>query len=105
MERSWRIERTRTCLNAVHLIFRGEKVRTSYAALAPPIEPERKNIQGKEVMVIPVADLVRMKLTSFRDEDRVHVRSMDAGGLITEAIERKLAPELSPRLEHIRNTE
>jgi hypothetical protein len=56
-------------------------------------------------MVIPVADLVRMKLTSFRDKDRVHVRSMDAAGLITEDVEKALAPELAERLKHGRETE
>jgi len=29
------------------------------------------------VLIAPVADLVKMKLTSFRDKDRVHVRDMD----------------------------
>jgi hypothetical protein len=91
--------------NAVHLIFSGEKVRPSYVAPAPPIQPERKKIHGAEVMVIPVADLVRMKLTSYRDKDRVHVRSMDTVGLISGAIEAKLTPELLLRLQHIRETE
>src|SRR5271168_47556 len=57
--------------NAVHLIFSGEKVRPNYVAPTPPIELERKRIQGKEVMMIPVADLLKMKLTSNRDKDRV----------------------------------
>lgn len=91
--------------NAVHLIFSGEKVRPSYVAPAPAIEPERKRVQGKEVMVIPVGDLVRMKLTSYRDKDRVHVRSLDTVGLVTEDVERKLTPELLLRLKQIRETE
>jgi hypothetical protein len=56
-------------------------------------------------MVIPVADLVRMKLTSFRDKDRVHVRSMDVAGLITQDVEKALPPELAERLKHVRETE
>lgn len=83
--------------NAVHLIFNREK--------ASPIEPERKRIHGKEVMVIPVADLLQMKLTSNRDKDRVHIRSMDAAGLLTHETERRLTPELLSRLKHIRETE
>jgi hypothetical protein len=83
--------------NAVRLIFRGEDVRS--------IQPERKQIHGKEVLVIPVADLVWMKLTSFRDKDRVHIRSLDATGLLTSEIELRLAPELAARLQHIRETE
>ena len=62
-------------------------------------------IQGGEVMVIPVADLVRMKLSSYRLKDQVHVKSMDAAGLITPEVEAKLPPELSARLQHVRETE
>src|SRR6185436_12674519 len=80
---------TNSAKNAVHLIFSGEKVRPNQATPNPPIEPERKQIHGKEVMVIPLTDLVRMKLSSFRDKDRVHVRSMDAAGLITPDVEKK----------------
>jgi hypothetical protein len=56
-------------------------------------------------MVISVAGLVRMKLTSYRDKDRVHIRSLDAAGLLTNEIEFQLAPELAARLQHIRETE
>ena len=96
---------TDSAKNAVHLIFSGEKVRPNQATPNPQIEPERKQIHGQEVMVIPVADLLRMKLSSFRDKDRVHVRSMDAAGLITADIENKLTPELAARLKHVRETE
>lgn len=91
--------------NAVHLIFSGEKVRANQATPNPPIAPERKEILGSGVMVIPVADLLRMKLSSYRLKDQVHVKSMDAAGLITPAVEATLASELSARLQHIRETE
>ncbi len=96
---------TESTRNAVHLIFSDEKALPHYPAPAPPIDPERKLIQGKEVMVIPVVDLIRMKLTSYRDKDRVHVRNMDAAGLITPDVARTLTPELSSRLKHTRETE
>ena len=96
---------TNSARNAVHLIFSGEKVRPNQATPNPPIAPEAKRIHGKEVMVIPVADLVRMKLSSFRDKDRVHVRAMDAAGLITPMMESKLPGELLARLRHVRETE
>ena len=91
--------------NAVHLIFSGEKVRPNQEAPNPPIRPERKTIHGQEVFVISVADLVRMKLISYRDKDRVHIRSMDTARLITPAIERGLSSELQSRLRHVRETE
>ena len=91
--------------NAVHLVFSEEKVRPDYPAPTPPIAPERKHIHGKDVMVIPVADLVRMKLTSFRLKDQVHIQTMDATGLITHDVEKNLTPELLVRLKHVRETE
>ena len=50
-------------------------------------------------------DLVRMKLSSYRDKDRVHVRGMDAAGLITADVERGLSEELLARLRNVRETE
>ena len=56
-------------------------------------------------MVIPVADLLRMKLTSFRLKDQVHVKVLDAVGLITSQVEAQLMPELIARLDQTRQTE
>jgi hypothetical protein len=91
--------------NAVHLVFSEEMVRPNQAVSNPPIAPQKKRIHGGEVMVIPVADLVRMKLSSYRLKDQVHVKSMDAAGLITPEIEGKLPTELATRLQHVRETE
>jgi len=66
---------------------------------------ERKQIHGKDVLVIPVADLLQMKLTSFRLKDQVHVQSMDAAGLITPEVEAKLTPELAERLQRVRESD
>jgi hypothetical protein len=96
---------TESAKNAVHLIFSGEKVRPNQATPNPPIHPEKKVIHGREVLVVAVADLVRMKLSSYRDKDRVHIRSMDAAGLITREVEKGLPDELRSRLQHVRETE
>ncbi|HXM44635.1 MAG TPA: hypothetical protein VN924_25585 [Bryobacteraceae bacterium] len=96
---------TSSARNAVHLLFSGEKVRPNQATPNPPIQPERKSILGEDVFVIPVADLVRMKLSANRDKDRVHIRGMDAAGLITAEVESTLPVELKARLQHIRETE
>ena len=95
---------TESARNAVHLIFSGEKVRPSYLVPAPPIEPERKNIHGKEVMVIPVADLARMKLTSFRRKDQVHLQDMLEIGLIDTTWKDRFSPELAARLQELIDT-
>ena len=91
-------------IRGVHLLFSGEKVKPDQAP-NPRLAPERITVHGGEVSVIPVIDLVRMKLNSYRDKDRVHVRGMDAVGLITPEVERALPAELGSRLQHIRQTE
>jgi hypothetical protein len=91
-------------VKGVHLVFCGEAVKANQAP-NPPIAPERIEIYGKEISVVPVADLVRMKLNAFRDKDRVHVRAMDEIGMITPEIEEKLSAELRSRLQHVRETE
>jgi hypothetical protein len=91
-------------IRGVHLLFSDEKVRPDQTP-NPSLAPEQITIYGKEVSVIPVLDLVRMKLNSYRDKDRVHVRAMDAVGLITAEVERALPADLHSRLQHIRSTE
>jgi hypothetical protein len=94
-----------TARNAVHLLFAGEKVKASQLESHPDIQPVRAGLHGQDFWVIPVLDLVRMKLSSYRDKDRVHIRGMDAAGLITGEVEHGLSAELRTRLRHIRETE
>jgi hypothetical protein len=82
-----------------------EQARPQKGAPNPPIAPEKKIIHGKEVNVIPVADLRAMKLSSFRLKDQVHVQVMDSAGLITPEIERKLSNDLLARLQQVRATD
>ena len=96
---------TNSARNAVHLLFAGEKVKETQLEAHPRIRPVRSGIHGQEFLVIPVIDLVRMKLSSYRDKDRVHVRGMDAAGLIPQEIEHELSEGLRSRLRHIRETE
>lgn len=96
---------TDRALNAVHLVFSEEMAGRNQALPNPPIAPERKQIHGGEVMVIPIADLVRMKLSSYRLKDQVHIKTLDAAGLITRDVEATLPAELSARLRHVRETE
>ena len=91
--------------NSVHLLFSGEKVRPNQATPNPGIEPQRKTFLGKRVAVIPFADLLRMKLSSYRLKDQVHVQVMDASGLITPAVVASLPPDLQERLDRVRQAE
>ena len=52
-----------------------------------------------------MADLVRMKLTSFRLKDKVHLLDMDSVGLITPELEQGLPDALRTRLEQVRKEE
>ena len=54
------------------------------------------------ILLAPVADLVRMKLTSFRLKDKVHIQDLDGVGLITPEIEAQLPDILRHRLAEIR---
>jgi hypothetical protein len=84
---------------AVHLIFAGEKVRPEYLEPVPEIGPHRR-IRG--LRITPLADLVRMKLTSFRASDEMHLKDLDEAGAITPEIEAGLPPALAERLERVR---
>jgi hypothetical protein len=89
--------------NAVHLVFSGERVRPNQAVPNPALRPEYLSIHGVEVAVIPVGDLVAMKLSNNRDIDRVHVDDLDQVGLITPEVEPALPPVLQVRLQEIRS--
>jgi len=87
---------------AVHLVFTGEKVRPEYPEPTPELGPYRR-IKG--LRLIPLADLIRMKLTSFRANDEAHLKDLDEVGLITPEIEAGLSPLLAERLARVRARE
>jgi hypothetical protein len=91
-----------TAKRAVHLVFAGEKVRPEYPEATPVFGPSQ-TLRG--IRLVPVADLVRMKLTSFRLKDQVHLKDLDEVGLITAEIEDGLTPFLRQRLADVRSRE
>ncbi len=86
--------------SAVHLVMVGEKVRPEYSEPVPSFSTPDESSEG--VLLAPVADLVRMKLTSYRLKDKVHIQDLDGVGLITPDIEAGLSPELRERLTAVR---
>jgi hypothetical protein len=92
-----------TAKSAVHLIFAGERVRPEYLEPVPRFSPPVRTREG--VLLASVADVVQMKLTSFRLRDRVHLKDMDGVGLITPEIEATLSPSLRNRLLTVRSEE
>ena len=88
--------------SAIRLIFIGEKVRPEYLTEVPASDPVRTK---EGIWICPVADLVRMKLTSFRLKDKVHIQDLDGVGLITPEIEAALPDPLRERLHEVRTLE
>lgn len=87
--------------DAVHVIFAGEKVRPEYVEPVPPIDACDRM---QDVRTLPLESLVRMKLTSFRDKDRTHLRDMLDVGLIDESWLDRFASPLRDRLQELIDT-
>jgi hypothetical protein len=85
---------------AVHLIFVNEKVRAEYLEAVPGFSEPTRTEEG--ILLAPVADLVKMKLTSFRMKDQLHLKDLDSARLITPEIEASLSEALRGRLGLVR---
>lgn len=84
--------------DAVHILFAGEKVRPESVYPSPDVT-ESEATPGFRVVTLDA--LVRMKLTSFRDKDRTHLRDMLEVGLIDQAWCDRLPGELASRLQEL----
>jgi hypothetical protein len=84
--------------DAVHVVFAGEKVRPEYARPAPDVAESEKQDQFR---LLSLDALVRMKLTSFRLKDQVHLQDMGEVGLIDASWTDRLPVELSARLRKL----
>jgi len=89
--------------SGIHFVFVGEKVRREYLEPVPPFSQPVVTEEG--ILLAPVADLVRMKLTSLRSVDKTHLIDMDSVGLITPEIEQALPEALRARLVQVRKEE
>ena len=87
--------------DAVHLVFAGERVRPEYLLAAPAVEESERL---SEFTVLALAALVRMKLTSFRDKDRTHLRDMLDVGLLDDTWRERLPEPLAARLQSLLDT-
>jgi hypothetical protein len=86
---------------AVHLLFAGEIIRGGDVLPAPAIETVDDPANYR---VISLTSLVAMKLLSFRDKDRTHLRDLIGVGLIDASWPSKFPPELANRLQRILDT-
>jgi hypothetical protein len=84
--------------DAVHIVFAAEKVRADYAAPVPDVSESEET---KTFRLLSLDALVRMKLTSFRDKDRVHLRDLMDVGLVDAGWLDKVPSSLKPRLQEL----
>lgn len=89
--------------SGVHLVWAGRKVLPSYAHPAPSVM-EAVLDQEHGFWLLELTALVRMKLTSFRDVDRVHVADLLSVGLIDKAVRASLPGDLLERLRVVEAT-
>jgi hypothetical protein len=82
--------------DAVHVVLAGEKVRPDYIAPAPDVSESE---QAEFFRLLSLEALVRMKLTSFRDKDRTHLRDLLEVGLLDASWLARLPAELGRRLQ------
>ncbi len=84
--------------DAVHVLFAREKVRPESLAASPDVADSQKADQFR---LISLEALVRMKLTSFRDKDRTHLRDMLEVGLIDASWLSRFSVALRERLQQL----
>jgi hypothetical protein len=89
---------TATARDAVHVLFAGEKVRPDYVL---PTADISESEMGKGYRVVTLEALVRMKLTSFRRKDQVHVLDLIDVGLVDESWLGRFPPVLAGRLKEL----
>ncbi|HMC89029.1 MAG TPA: hypothetical protein VKI17_05755 [Gemmataceae bacterium] len=84
--------------DALHILYAGEKVRPESLLPAPDVTESEATPTFRLLGLEP---LVRMKLTSFRRKDQVHLLDMLAVGLIDESWKIRFPPELADRLQQL----
>lgn len=84
--------------DAVHVVLAGEKVRPDYSLPAPDVS-ESELADDYRILTLPA--LVRMKLTSFRRKDQLHLLDLIEVRLIDASWCRTLPPDLAAKLEHL----
>lgn len=84
--------------DAVHVVFAGEKVRSDYLLPVPDVSESEQTSSFK---VLGLQPLVRMKLTSYRLKDRVHILDLIGVGLVDATWLDLLPEDLRPRLKEL----
>jgi len=83
---------------AVHILIATEKFHPDYLTAAPDVDESE---MMKDFRAVTLEALVRMKLTSCRLKDRVHLLDMIGVGLIDQSWPGRFLPELARRLQEL----
>ncbi len=84
--------------DAVHILWAGEKAVPDALEPAPQLG---RTEPGDGFELVPLEDLVRMKLTAFRDKDRMHLRDLASVGLVDDTWPSRFPAALAERLQAI----
>jgi hypothetical protein len=87
--------------DSVHVVPAGEKIRPEYVMAAPDVAESE---EAGQFRLLSLQALVQMKLTSFRDKDRTHLRDLLEVGLIDSSWLGRLSSPLSARLRQLIET-
>lgn len=87
---------------AIHLLMANERVRPDSVEPTPDLGTGEMILGAR---ITSIDNLLKMKLTSFRLKDQVHLQDMDSVGLITPSREDALSPILRERLAKVRASE
>lgn len=87
--------------DAVHVIFANEKVKPSNLAPAPDVT---ESVRPEGVRLVALETLVRMKLTSYRRKDQVHLLDLLDVGLIDATWPARYPADLAARLQLLIDT-
>lgn len=84
--------------DAIHLIFANERVRPNHPAPAADVADA---VPADDFAVLSLDALIRMKLNSYRDKDRMHLRDLIDVGLIDKSCLPQLQEAHRERLQQI----
>lgn len=84
--------------SAVRVVFAGEKVYPDYPVATPDV---MESVPGPEFPVPTLEALVRMKLTSFRLKDKLHLLDLIGVGLVDASWCERLPAALAERLREV----
>jgi hypothetical protein len=82
----------------LHILIANRKVRPEYASPTPTVD---RAVEINNKRVVELHALIEMKLNSYRDKDRTHLRDMIQIGLIDASWPARFPPSLGERLQSL----